>query len=321
MGARATMPDQYLLALLGPCPDENPDNCHPPPRICTRAARIDRSNGPAPANGTEAQLIYFLASNTTANNWDQPTGCADGYSRESTIGYSVTNSRKFMASSLNHGERVSGKFFDTRRRSYQAHGKTFGAYEVIFFRAEQNEAYFAVDTLVRTRQALRDKGLDRLDTKYWIYADVIRGRNPDGRVILGEAEHSDSTSVRTKFANAYARYTGNDGQTKIARWGCADEYDIVPMHETMHTYHLVQSGRPDSVLGDTSHATQPEDILYPSAVSSYTGFSSRGSSIVLAYWDFGADTYTTQLTTDDAEYLASVSGYGAPYTTCDPYSA
>lgn len=311
--AEATMPNQLALAMFGPC--ETPD-CSPPPRVCSFADRIDRSNGPAPANATEAQPIYFLASDTFAYDWDRPVGCSDGSSREGTIGYSLSNSKKFMASTTRFSNAVAGRFFDTRRRNFQMYNKTFNAYEVIFFRASNPESYFAVQSFTRMQAALIERGFDRAETKYWIFGDVIRGRNPDGRVVLGEASHSDDISVTTKFAISYRRYTTFDGSTASARWGCADEYDIVPMQETLHNYHIVQVGRPDSADGDTAHVVQPEDVMHGAVASSYRGLSARGSAILTTTWDQGADTYTGQLTMDDPEYLTAVTGYGGSYQSC-----
>ncbi|MGH2829318.1 MAG: hypothetical protein ACRDJM_02430 [Actinomycetota bacterium] len=306
----STMQNTFLLAAAGPCEGDTYP-CSPPPRVCSTASRIDLSNGPAPGNDTKVQAIYFLPSDRTANDWDRPVYCHDGYSRESNIGYSIHHGKKLMASFPGHGSQVQGKFLDMRRRNITAYNHTYGFNEVIFIRAADNDAFFATNTFQRTRQALIDKSFNRTDVRYDVFADVNRAQNPDGSGVGGEADNFHGVA-NPKYASAYFRYR-NSGQQREARWGCADEYDVIPMQEILHTFSIVRDGAPEG--NNDLHVTQFEDVMSAILSSSYRGVSARGSQILTTAWDAGADSYTSQLA-GEANYIVAASGYGGPYQSC-----
>lgn len=221
--ALLNMPDSLATALTGPCPDESPDTCIPvsASRVCTLAPRNDVTSKTAPADATQWQVIFFVPKDRPqTRTWDRGTGCNDGAKSESTIGYSIHNTRAFMSGnrpSTSQGNRVVGNSFRQRRKNVTLQGRTFSFYDVMFMRGANNDSYYATSRpFDRLRNELDRKGYSRLHVKYMLYADV--------RSTTTAAGHAELNGNQGAI---YWRSTSNSTHY-YRNWGCADQGGDVP---------------------------------------------------------------------------------------------
>jgi hypothetical protein len=267
---------------------------------CSYLPRYDRTNGPAPANASQLQVIYFVPSNVTARNWDRPVLCSDGTKRESNIGYAVHNIRRWMGSRPNtpntQGARMIGKSFNALLRTDSLYGRTTTSYNVMFVRGAHTDGWYSQGNTFDYVLAEINPIFNQPNVKYVVFADV---KATDGTA--GRAEMNGNHGV------VYRRFIYKDGTDGFSRWGCADEGDVAPAHETLHMWNAVANGVPDSDGDGHVVATQPTDLMPARIGSALNGQWSSNAPAPVTIWDQGADSYTGRVLSFPG-YLGSTPG-------------
>lgn len=298
--ASTTMTDVLTQSVLGPCETIDGQCQSSTPRTCTYFPLDDRTSGPVPADATQWQVIYLVPSDGIVQPWSRPTGCNDGYGKESNIGYGIHNTRAWMASRRTQNDAVRAKSFKVLTRSYSAYGRTWTRYHVMFVRGPRTTAQYragsAQDTFNRVIADLNNLGFSRPTVKYVVFADVItNGGGPAGTTCTaGQAEYNGNQGVEFRRCQ---RATPNSAPTGL-RWGCADTGDTVAMHEAVHEWGIVDPASAEyDIVDGNRHVTQQGDLMFRQALSTLSGFNdvegpaASGQTI----WDDGLGSYTARV--------------------------
>lgn len=291
--AISTMSDNLLDGQLGASAGAS----------CSYLPRRDHTNGPAPANASQLQLIYFVPADVAARNWDRPVLCSDGTKRESNIGYAMHNMRRWMGSRPNtagtQGARMIGKSFNALLRTDSLYGRTTNSYNVMFVRGLYPDAWYSQGNSFDHVINEIDDVFNQPNVKYLVFADV---RATDGSG--GRAEMNGNHGA------IYRRFVyEEDGTDGFFRWGCADEGDAAAMHETLHMWNAVAPGVPDSDGDAHIVATQPSDVMAAVIQSTLNGQWSGNTAAPVSIWDQASDSYTGRVLSFPA-YLGSTPGSG-----------
>ncbi|MCA1834118.1 MAG: hypothetical protein ABR548_01520 [Actinomycetota bacterium] len=308
--AVGTMTDTLTAALYGPCEnDQGGCDTSTVNRQCTQFAINDRSSGPAPADASEWQGIYFIPSNGTVQRWSRPVGCNDGQRTESNIGYGLHNTRSWMSSrDGGNATRIRGQSFRVLTRNYSAYSRTWTFYDVMFFRAPagHDANYFHTSTFQRIIQDLDLRGFNQVHVKYAIWADV---RNDAG--FGGQAEYNGNQGAQ--FRQALVRNPITQAlETKSFQWGCANSGDTAMMQEALHMWGTVNPTSADHDGAHQYHATQQQDVMFWRGDSTLSGVDDQGHPALggQSVWDAGAQTYTDRVLSFPA-YLKAFSTAGS----------
>lgn len=291
-GLALTAPDgmsnTYLDALLVPEPTGS--------REC-KLVRNDRTDAGPPPNASEQQIVYFRPIDAPNYTWDAPAVCSDGVKRESNIGYSNHNARRWMGTqTTEQGKRLTSKAYKVNLRTVYAYSRSFTFVNVMHVQGWYSTSYYGTDTYTRLTNEFNARGWNHLNVKYVVYAELkaMRSRDYSGSP-LGTAGFNGNKGY------SYRQYEVSDGSVRKVRWGCADEGDHIPIHEATHSMGAVATGAADyyntTVSSKQHHVAQGYDLMSPAPESSFSGRSSSDRPYPYGplEWDQGSDSYTSRV--------------------------
>jgi len=296
------MSNTYLDALLVPEPSG--------PREC-KLVRNDRTDTGPPPNASEQQIVYFRPSDAINYTWDSPAVCSDGVKRESNIGYSNHNTRRWTGTqTTQQGKRLAGKAYKVNLRTVYAYSRSFTFVNVMHVQGWYNTAYYGTDTYTRLTNEFNARGWNHVNVKYVVYAELkAMTQTSSGTSPIGQAQFNGNKGF------SYRQFQRSDGTVRKARWGCADEGDAAPIHEATHSMGAVAQGAADyyytSEPGKQNHVTQAYDLMSPAPASSFSGRSSSDQPYPYGplEWDQGSDSYTSRVLSFPAYFTNSpISG-------------
>lgn len=278
-------------STTGVCFDSVDDSLIPPGGTtgttvsCAMVARKDRTNLGQPTDSTYVLNTYLVPSDVTARNFDRPTVCDNGTVSESNIGRSNYNARKWMYTSK------LAKSLETRKRTVSAYGRTFSVIDVSYVKLTNTSAYYASNTFTRIDNEMIQRGWSGSYAKHALYAHFRSAADATGTSAAGLAQYGG------KRAYAFRTFLYQNA-AKTARWGCGDEGDTSPIHETLHLFSIVNPAAADySSNGGKNpyHAAQTSDVMYWQSKSTPSGYWSDGALRTKSVFDAGADSYTSSL--------------------------